>query len=72
MSLNDSPTNPRDNPIVFFTGKDDYLMTRQFGKWLDIGHITLKRKDYQSLLNLTDVCENPWSVEVPLKGTDGF
>ena len=35
MSLNDSPTNPKNNPIMFFTGKDDYMKTRSFAKWLD-------------------------------------
>lgn len=35
MSLNDSPTNPKDNPITFFTGTDDSLYTRTFAKWLD-------------------------------------
>lgn len=55
MSLNESPTNPKNNPIMFFTGKDNYLNIRSFAKWLDLDYITLKRKDYQSIYTLMDV-----------------
>ncbi len=54
MSLNDSPTNPKNNPIMFFTGKDDYKKTRSFAKWLDLDYITLQRKDYASIYTLED------------------
>jgi len=78
MSINKSPTAPKDNPIIFFTGTDDYLYTRTFGSWLGQDHITMKRKDYLSLSELTDVYTDPWSKEgqesTPeyLHGTDGF
>ena len=72
MSLNDSPTNPKDNPITFLTGTDNYLYTRSFAKWLDQELITMKRKDYTSLTELDDVFVSPWSVPQPLEGTDGF
>ena len=40
---------------MFFTGKDNYLNTRSFAKWLDLDYITLKRKDYQTIYTLMDV-----------------
>lgn len=78
MSINRSPTAPVNNPIVFFTGKDDYHYTRSFGKWLDLPYITMKRKDYSSLNTLFDSYADPWENKtagfgkVPLDGTDGF
>ena len=28
------PTNPANNTIAFFTGEDEYQMTRSYGQWL--------------------------------------
>ncbi|CDW87257.1 cd36 family protein [Stylonychia lemnae] len=78
MSINYSPTSPKDNPIVFFSGTDDYLYTRSFGLWLDLPYITMKRKDYTSLFNLEAVYADPWiqadgtGGKEYLEGTDGF
>jgi hypothetical protein len=72
MSLNESPTNPKNNPITFFTGKDNYKLTRSFAKWLDVDYITLKRKDYNTIYDLVDTCQSPWEKMLPLEGTDGF
>jgi len=72
MSLNESPTNPKNNPITFLTGTDNYRYTRSFAKWLGQDTITMKRKDYASLSQLEDQFVSPWSVPQQLQGTDGF
>lgn len=78
MAINGSPTCPLNNPIVFFTGKGDYLRTRQFGQWLGLDYITMKRLDYDSINQLSDRYVDPWANpdqnfgQVPLAGTDGF
>jgi len=41
MSINKSPTGPPNNPIIFFSGTDDYQYTRSFGSWLGQDHITM-------------------------------
>lgn len=34
LALNNPPTHPTDNNVAFFTGVDDYTMTRSYGQWL--------------------------------------
>ena len=34
LALNNPPTHPTGNTVAFFTGEDDYEMTRQYGQWL--------------------------------------
>lgn len=34
LSLADPPTHPKNNRVSFFTGQDDYQMTRTYGQWL--------------------------------------
>ena len=39
LSIDLSPTNPKDNKMTFLTGEGDekyaYLFTRTYNKWLD-------------------------------------
>ena len=34
LSLVHPPTHPSNNTVAFFTGQEDYTMTRQYGQWL--------------------------------------
>ncbi len=72
MSLNESPINPKNNPVVFFTGTDDYLLTRSFGQWLGKSYISMAEKDYKNIYELKDINRMPWGEPVPLDGTDGM
>ena len=49
LSLNDPPTHPKNNTVSFFTGEDDYRMTRQYGQWLGQENILMKGKQYTSM-----------------------
>ena len=42
LSINRALTTPANVSMSFFTGTDDYLMTRRFGSWLDQSKITIK------------------------------
>lgn len=44
LALNDPPTHPKDNTVAFFTGEDDYTMTRTYGQWLGQEYIVMKGK----------------------------
>lgn len=41
-------------------------------RWLDRDRVTVKRKDYESIENVVDVYEDPWSEPLLLDGTDGM
>lgn len=71
MSINDSPTNPPNNTMVFFTGTDDYMYTRRVARWLDLDYISIKKRDYDSLTQLSDRYVEPWEGRDYLDGTDG-
>lgn len=49
LALNDPPTHPKNNTIAFFTGEDDYPMTRAYGQWLGQENILIAGKQYTSL-----------------------
>jgi len=44
LSLSNPPTHPTDNIIAFFTGEEDYTMTREYGQWLGQENIMIKGK----------------------------
>lgn len=60
MAINQSPTSPVNNTVVFFTGTDDYMYTRRMARWLDQEYITIKKKDYDSISTLSDSYVEPW------------
>ena len=61
LSINRAPTTPLNVPMSFFTGTDDYTLTRRFGTWLDNNAITIKRKDYVNLYETDVVYVEPWA-----------
>jgi hypothetical protein len=49
LAFKNLPTNPTDNNVVFFTGVDDYKMTRKYGQWLGQEYIKITGKEYTSI-----------------------
>ena len=49
LSLADPPTHPPDNNIAFFTGEDEYELTRTYGQWLGQEYIMMAGKEYTSI-----------------------
>ena len=72
LSMLHPPTHPSDNEIAFFTGEDDYKMTRVYGEWLGQEFIMIKGKEYKSLTDIQDFIFSPWPEKVLLDGTDGM
>lgn len=72
LSLDVAPTHPANNRIAFFTGVDDYKLTRTYGQWLEEDEILILGKDYKSLNELVDIKFRPWSDKILLDGTDGM
>jgi hypothetical protein len=71
LSIASSPTTPPNNNIRFFTGVDDYSLTRSYAKWLDSETITIQYQDYQSINHVIKKTKDPWDETVYLRGTDG-
>ena len=72
LSLSDPSTHPPDNQIAFFTGEDEYEMTRTYGQWLGQEYIMMAGKEYTSITEIDDYIYSPWSENVFLDGTDGM
>ena len=72
LSLANPPTHPTNNRVSFFTGQDDYEMTRTYGQWLEQEYIMMKGKEYLSLNEIDDYIYSPWEDKVLLDGTDGM
>ena len=72
LAMNIPPTHPSDNTVAFFTGEEDYTMTRTYGTWLDSPFINMKGKQYTSINKIEDYLFSPWSEDVLLDGTDGM
>ena len=72
LAMNNPPTHPPNNTVAFFTGEDDYEMTRVYGKWLDSEYITMASAEYTSLTNIENITFSPWADRVLLDGTDGM
>ena len=53
LSIDQSPTNSANNMIAFLSGtgdnKQDYLLTRQYAKWMNQENISILRKDYKTI-----------------------
>ena len=53
LSVEFSPTNPKNNSMAFLTGegKDDfdYLLTRMYSKWLDSDTVYIRGNDYVTI-----------------------
>ncbi len=61
MAINDSPTTPPNNTMGFFTGTDDFMFTRRMALWLNQEYISIYRKDYDSISQLSDRYVEPWT-----------
>jgi len=72
LALNKPTTHPANNTIAFFTGEEDYQMTRTYGSWLGQEYIMMAGKEYTSIYNTTDYIYSPWVEKVQLDGTDGM
>lgn len=54
LAMNKPPTHPDNNTIAFFTGEDQYEMTRTYGKWLGSEYIQMAGKEYVSISEIQD------------------
>ena len=72
LSLNMRTTNPQNNPISFFTGVDDFELTRQMGSWLDHSNVRVAGKAYNTTTTVVDDYFNPWVTDIAITGTDGI
>lgn len=41
LAMNKPPTHPANNTVAFFTGEEDYTMTREYGTWLNQSFIMM-------------------------------
>jgi hypothetical protein len=46
LSLNMPPNHPQNNAMSFFTGVDNYQLTRQMRYWLDNTNVRVASKVY--------------------------
>lgn len=72
LSLNMPPTHPQNNPISFFTGVDNYQLTRSMGFWLNNTNVRVAGKIYETTTTVVDDYFNPWATNVTIVGTDGM
>jgi len=72
LALADPPTHPKNNTVAFFTGEDEYEMTRAYGQWLGQDKIMMAGKEYTSINEMQDYIYSPWEQTVLLDGTDGM
>ena len=72
LSLDAPPTHPKNNQISFFTGEDNYKLTRSMGLWLGEKNMKVPGIDYLTLTTLKSANFNPWSEDIPIYGTDGM
>ena len=72
LALNNPPTHPTNNTVAFFTGEEDYTMTRTYGQWLGQEYIMMKGKQYTSINQIEEFIYSPWEEKVLLDGTDGM
>ena len=49
VSLNVPVTTPYNIDMAYYTGTDDYLLTRSFATWHNRDYISVKRKEYTSI-----------------------
>ena len=71
-SLSNPPQRPANSSVAFFTGQNDYKMTRQYATWQNTTNIMLNGTYYTSISQTADHQYSPWGKEVPLGGTDGL
>ena len=72
LAIDMPPTHPVNNPIAFFTGENDYLMTRTYALWLNSTEILVNANDYESISVVVPAPYAPWADLAVLQGTDGF
>lgn len=72
LAMSNPPTHPTDNRVAFFTGEEDYEMTRVYGNWLEQNYIMIKAKQYTSINKIEEYLYSPWEEPVLLDGTDGM
>lgn len=72
LAVSQPPTHPANNTVAFFTGQDEYMMTRTYGKWIDQEYIKMRGKEYKSINEIVDYTYSPWRENVLLDGTDGM
>jgi len=73
LSLDKPPTHPDDNTVAFYTGEDNYELTRTYAQWLGQDQIMIKAQDYKSLTEVEDILYAPWPGDDNyFDGTDGM
>ena len=72
LALDNPPTHPKDNPVSFFTGEDNYRNTRRYASWLDSEEIKIQYNTYESISKVVPATRAPWKDPVQLDGTDGM
>ena len=75
LSIEFSPTNPKNNTMAFLTGegndKFDYLFTRLYSKWLNNENVYIRGHDYVTINKTEEVFYQPWIEAIEVNGTDG-
>jgi len=71
LSINKPPSMPVDTPTAFFTGKGNYLMTKQYASRFNLPYIAYEKKVYKNVDNIETAYIEPWAERVMLNGTDG-
>ena len=72
LALDNPPTHPKDNPVSFFTGEDNYKNTRRYASWLESDEIMIQYNTYESISKVVPATRAPWKDPVQLDGTDGM
>lgn len=75
LSIEFSPTNPRNNSMAFLSGAGDqdydYLFTRLYSKWLGQTNVYIQGKDYETINKTVPILIQPWVEAIQINGTDG-
>lgn len=72
LALDAPPTHPVNNSIAFFTGEDNYKLTRDYALWLNSSEVLVMALDYTSMTQLEPAPYAPWLEPEVLQGTDGM
>lgn len=72
LAMDAPPTHPKNNPIAYLTGEDDYMLIRDYALWLNSTEVLVWTQDYTSLTQLEPAPYAPWPEPEVLRGTDGM
>jgi len=71
LSINNPPTNIKNNKVTLFTGVNDYKFTRRYALWANVPFANIQKPQYTSIYDTVSTNIEPWKERQYLAGTDG-